>query len=84
MGYNRFQIGFVFVITTFIKNLIYIRFGLWYNFHTVLFKFLETETSDRCHMYRSSPEILMFNPIPFHFSFTAPLNKKRNGLFFVR
>ena len=58
MGYTRFQIGCVFVeynlfnTTTFIQNLIYIRFGLWYNFHTVLFKFLETGTLNKSNIGR--------------------------------
>ena len=31
-----------------------------YNFDTVLYQFLETGTSDRCLIYRLTPEILRF------------------------
>ena len=77
MGYNRFQIGFVFVEfdlfkpTTFIQNYLY---ELSYNFDTVLYQFLETGTLDRSLI--GIAQRLRFSGFclyPFHFSFTVPL-----------
>ena len=81
MGYSSFQIGYVifeyglFNTTTFIQNLIYIRFGIiltefYINFSTqehqldvlyVLFKTWDSQVSAYT---------------PFHFSFTVPLKAK--------
>ena len=52
MGYRRFQIGCVFVEydlfnTQLFYKIVYI-YEFSYKFDTVLYQFLETETSDRC------------------------------------
>ena len=68
MGYRRFQIGCVFIeydlfnTTTFIQNCIYINFS-------------RQEHQIDVYMYRLTPEILRFHPIPYFmiFSFTVPL-----------
>ena len=79
VGYTRFQIGCVFVEydlfkpTTFIQNCIY-EFSD--NFDTCYISISRDRNIRKMsYMYRSSPEILRYHPIPpFHFSFTVPSN----------
>ena len=86
MGYSQFEIGGVIVeyglfnTTSLIRNLICIRFGIVLSFDTVLYQFLETGTSDiDVFMYRSTPEILRFHPIPLFIFPFSPLNPIKAG-----
>ena len=50
------------------------RYTFWYNFDTVLYQFLETETSDRCHKVSYNAwDSQVSVCTPFQFIFTAPL-----------
>ena len=62
----------LFNTTNLIQNLIY---TFWYNFDTVLYQFLETDTSDRTLMGRDKLlSCLGFSLYPRHFSFTVPFS----------